>query len=69
MIMQVQRKPHFCSKLMMGCFGATVSCGMGNVCFIISHGETISRSRWTPFVVEARIEPSTFQPAVQRFIH
>jgi hypothetical protein len=30
--------------------------------FIISHGETISRSCWTPFVVEARIEPSTFRP-------
>jgi hypothetical protein len=30
--------------------------------FIISHGETISRSSWAPFVVEARIEPSTFRP-------
>jgi hypothetical protein len=35
--------------------------------FIISHGETISRSRWAPIVVEARIEPSIFQPVVQRF--
>jgi hypothetical protein len=32
--------------------------------FIISHGETISRSGWAPFVVEARIEPSTFRPVV-----
>jgi hypothetical protein len=30
--------------------------------FIISHGGTISRSCWAPFVVEARIEPSTIQP-------
>jgi hypothetical protein len=30
--------------------------------FIISHGETISRSCRAPFVVEARIEPSTFRP-------
>jgi hypothetical protein len=36
--------------------------------FIISDGETISRSCWAPFVVEARIEPSTFRPVVQRFI-
>jgi hypothetical protein len=36
--------------------------------FIISHGE-ISRSCWAPFVVEARIEPSTFRPVVQRFTH
>jgi hypothetical protein len=37
--------------------------------FIISHEETISRSCWAPFVVKARIEPSTFRPVVQRFIH
>jgi hypothetical protein len=37
--------------------------------FIISHGETISRSCWAPFVVEARIEPSTFRPVVQCFVH
>jgi hypothetical protein len=30
--------------------------------FIISHGETISRSCWVPFAVEVRIEPSTFWP-------
>jgi hypothetical protein len=29
--------------------------------FIISHGETISRSCLAPFVVEARIEPSTLR--------
>jgi hypothetical protein len=32
-------------------------------------GESISRSCWAPFVVEARIEPSTFRPVVERFIH
>jgi hypothetical protein len=32
--------------------------------FIISHGETSSRSCWAPFVVEASIEPSAFRPVV-----
>jgi hypothetical protein len=33
--------------------------------FIVSLEKTISRSRWAP-IVEARIEPSTFWPVVQR---
>jgi hypothetical protein len=30
--------------------------------FCTSHGETFSQSSWAPFVVEARIELSTFRP-------
>jgi hypothetical protein len=35
--------------------------------FIISYGETTSRSSWAPFVVEARIDPSPFPPVAQHF--
>jgi hypothetical protein len=37
--------------------------------FIVSYVETISCSSWAPFVVEARIEPSTFWPVSLTLYH